>query len=163
MEELAPNVDTPGKPLRFRWIRIAKSIFFGAVTVALIVTWLRSDNSGGYIYWNLWKHRSVLVGLSNGQAVVHTELFTMGEQRLCWISPRRASLAFRWRPLPTSLGRRIWNGFQFVLPIWCVTAVPALIATASWPWCSPRFSLRTLLIATTLVAVVLGLAGWQAG
>ncbi len=30
------------------------------------------------------------------------------------------------------------------------------------PWISYRFSLRTLLIATTLVAIVLGLAVWAA-
>jgi hypothetical protein len=45
-------------------------------------------------------------------------------------------------------------------PFWCPVLAMAVIASISWlPW-SSRFSLRTLLIATTLVAVVLGLAVW---
>ena len=56
-----------------------------------------------------------------------------------------------------------WNGdgplvFRidgFALPIWTLLLPIAAIAILPWlPW---RFSLRTLLIATTLVAVVLGL------
>ena len=40
--------------------------------------------------------------------------------------------------------------------------LPALLfaAVAAIPWLRWRFSLRTLLIATTLVAVVLGLIVW---
>ena len=46
------------------------------------------------------------------------------------------------------------------LPHWFALVVVALLATS--PWLSYRFSLRTLLIATTLVAVVLGLIVWSA-
>ena len=54
-----------------------------------------------------------------------------------------------------------WNSYSYlILPA-------AILAIAPWlPWPS-RFSLRTLLIATTLVAVVLGLVvavlRWSAG
>jgi hypothetical protein len=47
-----------------------------------------------------------------------------------------------------------WNPNLF----WPVIA--ALVALAIAPWLSSRFSLRTLLIATTLVAVALGLVVW---
>ena len=59
--------------------------------------------------------------------------------------------------------------FHSAVPIydtWWVAVVPYLLAAATAgaasivPWMRWRFSLRTLLIATTLVAVVLGLAVW---
>jgi hypothetical protein len=46
------------------------------------------------------------------------------------------------------------DGFLLSLPDWFL--VPLLIALAAAPWLHYRFSLRTLLIAITLVAVVLG-------
>ena len=46
-----------------------------------------------------------------------------------------------------------------VLPYWCIALIAGMFAIR--PWRGPlQFSLRTLLIATTLVAVVLGLAVW---
>jgi hypothetical protein len=52
------------------------------------------------------------------------------------------------------------NGSWYVwVSTWVVGALLAVAAApfAAWPWLSLRFSLRTLLIATTLIAVVLGL------
>ena len=46
-----------------------------------------------------------------------------------------------------------------IIPFWAPVLVLSLIAVA--PWLPQRFSLRTLLIATTLVAVVLGLIVWS--
>ena len=52
------------------------------------------------------------------------------------------------------------NYVMVYLPHWLPAMIVAAIGTAPWlPWFS-RFSLRTLLIATTLVAVVLGLIVW---
>jgi hypothetical protein len=48
--------------------------------------------------------------------------------------------------------------FSVVIPHWFVLIVLATCATL--PWVRWRFSLRTLLIATTLVPVVLGLIVW---
>jgi hypothetical protein len=44
----------------------------------------------------------------------------------------------------------------FSAPYWTLAALSAGLATV--PWIPRRFSLRMLLLATTLVAVVLGLA-----
>jgi hypothetical protein len=53
-------------------------------------------------------------------------------------------------------------GFGIFIPDWLVLAIFIALGTAPWiPW-SKRFTLRTLLIATTLVAVVLGLVMWAA-
>jgi hypothetical protein len=46
------------------------------------------------------------------------------------------------------------------MPFWIPVLLVVTLAGISWlPW-SNRFSLRTLLIATTLIAGVLGLAVW---
>jgi len=45
------------------------------------------------------------------------------------------------------------------LPHWLMALLSASLASV--PWISQRFSLRTLLIATTLIAVVLGLVVWS--
>jgi hypothetical protein len=55
---------------------------------------------------------------------------------------------FEYRPL-------IGGGFRAVLPHWFFVLIFLLLGIATWfPW---RFSLRTLLIATTLVAITLGI------
>jgi hypothetical protein len=52
------------------------------------------------------------------------------------------------------------NYFCVVLPHWFALALIATGAAVPWMQWSKRFSLRTLLIATTLVAVMLGLIVW---
>jgi hypothetical protein len=47
-----------------------------------------------------------------------------------------------------------WNPFAFAIPFWFLA--PLSGAGAVLPWIRWRFSLRILLIATTLIAVVLG-------
>ena len=49
-----------------------------------------------------------------------------------------------------------------LLPHWFDITVSSDFLIAAAPWLRWRFSLRTLLIATTLVAVVLGLIVWAA-
>jgi hypothetical protein len=51
-------------------------------------------------------------------------------------------------------GMYSWN---LRIPHWFPVAITAALAAGAWPYWTTRFSLRTLLIATTLVAVVLGL------
>jgi hypothetical protein len=58
-------------------------------------------------------------------------------------------LGFRWVSVN--------NEYEANLPFWLLTITTAATSVAPWLRWSKRFSLRTLLIATTLVAVVLGL------
>ena len=66
-------------------------------------------------------------------------------------------------------GARQWLDFHclkhsqyFILaaPHWFFSLLTLIVAGAPWIRLSKRFTLRTLLIATTLVAVVLGLIVW---
>jgi hypothetical protein len=56
------------------------------------------------------------------------------------------------------LGYFDYSNQRLDVPYWF--AVMLMIVASATPWFPLRFSLRTLLIATTLVAVVLGLAVW---
>jgi hypothetical protein len=59
-----------------------------------------------------------------------------------------------------TIGTRVF----FHLPYWfCILLFASFGAIGVLPWLSWRFSLRTLLIATTLVAVVLGMIVWLSG
>ena len=64
-------------------------------------------------------------------------------------------------------GATMVNGSGVFVPDWFLVGVAGGLAVAPWLKLSRRFSLRTLLIATTLVAVVLGLIvavlRWPAG
>jgi hypothetical protein len=52
------------------------------------------------------------------------------------------------------------NVLRLELPFWFTLL--GVVATATAPWWRLRFSVRTLIIATTLVAVVLGLVVYAA-
>jgi hypothetical protein len=60
-------------------------------------------------------------------------------------------------PVPLMLGF-LWDSspgsFYGIIPIWFLITLSAALAVA--PWMRWRFNLRTLLIATTLIAFVLG-------
>jgi hypothetical protein len=61
--------------------------------------------------------------------------------------PQTSSFGFHWSR---------WN--DFVMPYWFPVALSALLSTVPWMKC--RFRLRTLLIAMSVVAVILGLINW---
>ena len=53
-------------------------------------------------------------------------------------------------------------GVVAIIPIWFPVMLASVIAVVPWIKSSPSFSLRTMLIAMTLVAVVLGVGVWAA-
>jgi hypothetical protein len=64
------------------------------------------------------------------------------------------------------LGFRFYQSplqWKFYVAHWFLVVVTSMAAIATLPRFSGRFNLRTLFIATTLVAVVLGLIVWAAG
>jgi hypothetical protein len=165
------NVPSPSPDsgrVRFRKLRIAFSATCLIACVLLIVLWVRS-------YW--WSD-DLFIRLPNPQRkfVIHSIL-----GGTVWYSNERSARASAWthkywgvesdsvaaltKDLTVS---RTDNLFRIevysspmpsfsrlvALPHWLFVAVFAALATA--PWLRWRFSLRTLLIATTLVAVILG-------
>jgi hypothetical protein len=142
--------------MRYRKLRIAWSVCCAIACVLLIALWVRS-------YW-WWDQLSVAIGSDTtlaiesmrGDLVVGSygagPYWDIYSRSLNGTPPGNLALA------PGDV--RVPERFLVLLF--------AALAAAPWlPWWSKRFSLRTLLIATTLIAVVLGLIvavlRWPAG
>jgi hypothetical protein len=162
-----------------RYLRIAFSATCGLACVLLIVLWISSH------WWNIgWslalKDQSLEIDSCGGLLQIHSgpfedpdwpELFSlhhpydpiMDEQFLESVFNVDAhdKLPFTLRIAGLYAGRPRDGLDIFVSHLYpiAITAVTALVV---WRRFSGRFSLRTLLIATTLVAVVLGLIVWAA-
>jgi len=169
--------------MRFRKLRIAWSVAWGIASLLLIAVWVRSyfwtdqvtrqDSSTKFIAITSGDGR-LLFGDSNDPDL--GMFFGPGwSGRSCqWTKggsipffPASVSLQtrgriFGWLEFSDQYSRP--NGaryFELILPYWLLTL--PLVTLAAAPWLRWRFSLRNLLIATTLVAVVLGLAVYAAG
>ena len=142
--------------MRYRKLRIAWSVVWGLAAVLLIVLWVRS-------YWWMdqlgspWSRtRILMVGSLEGGLLVQVPFHDWGYRwnvkSYSLKSGGRSSFRFG------SEFRRIPDGF--CLPHCSLVVLYATLAAVSWlPW---RFTIRTLLIATTLVAVMLGAIVWAA-
>ena len=161
----AMATNTPLKPRRFRKLRIAWSVWWGGVAVLLVALWVRS-------YW--WVEAFAVpvtskhyVGAASQPGCIGFAIHPMGNLSSTQIKRFQRFPTERWledvrqERLPDI--SRVWGTFDFrqysfIAPDWFFLVV--LTALAALPWVRWRFSLRTLLIATTLVAVVLGLVVW---
>ena len=143
---------------RFRKLRIAFSALCGIISLLLIALWVRS-------YWHCdrfsmqWGNASHILG-----AVSTRGLLAIGEGDATTPLKERfaiSSTSARATNLETNdigfRGKRFGVGDWFLtMPYWF--PVLLLVVSAALPW--NRFSLRTLLIAMTLVAALLGAIVW---
>jgi hypothetical protein len=147
--------------MRLRKLRIAWSVGWGIACVLLIVLWVRS-------YWVI-------------EAVGHG---TRTPSETAWISlqSNHGTLAIirmkvatgvamdgtipnGWfyataQPQYAAQSSFLFSPFIFRFPAWLPLMLLLGIAVLPWTGRKPRFTLRTLLIATTLIAVLLGLIVW---
>ena len=149
--------------MKHRKLRIAWSVGCGIVCLLLIVLWMRS-------YWrveilfHLDKYNHV-VGIGSEKGVVY-----LWPGHTVPLIPATGSNLYGWQLSSTNMVNRLgvfqWGNFQWSdaggittiqVPYWFVT--PLVAAAACLPWIK-RFSLRTLLISTTLLAVLLGTMVW---
>jgi hypothetical protein len=148
-----------------RKLRIAFSVACGIVCLALIVLWMRShrveDRAScrlGSVGIRLYSSRGWLVLFKNSTpgAGPYDWDITLGSDY--WLNPPDARLAYA---LPLSFfGRSTISNIS--LPHWVVATASLAFATAPWLLRGRfRFSLRTLLIATTLVAFLLGVVAYR--
>ena len=147
------------RPRLLRALRITWTVLCGIACVLLIALWVRS-------YWwedgvsSQFKHRMIDVESICGEIVISK----MDVQELLSFGIKLFSGPvddFRQQSLPRTLlgfGYSQWSSqsWDVLVPHWFPVLLFAALSAAPWLRC--RFSLRTLLIATTLVAVVLGLA-----
>ena len=148
------------RPMRFRKLRIAFSATCLIACVLLIALWVRS-------YWRLdridrvYKNGTSLFIASNYGAVL---VRTGNRNSFSLNAPIRWKLRSE---LPNPGFPRVnWTNLlsdYVIIPCWFPVLMSAVFAAlGGLPWLGCRFSLRTLLISMTLVAVVLGLIVWTA-
>jgi hypothetical protein len=150
-------------PMRFQKLRIAWSVTCGIAAVLLIVFWVRS-------YTWLEGARIPMSTTCGFQLGTLSGLFAVGLRNVpgerFMIERRQVA---EWRKLHRSPSQ-LWGGIIMrqsdnvvYLPIWFLAVLSAVLSAV--PWVRQRgwsFSLRSLLVATTLIAVMLGLIVWAA-
>jgi hypothetical protein len=149
--------------MRYRKLRIAWSVVCGIAGVLLIVLWVRS-----YYRWDIAAHatrHNVAIASSQAGALVLQYAEVIDETTVNsdgWFTENLPSINRDLLPLngvevahAGPIYKRDFDGYVVTLPYWLL--LPLAAAFATLPWFRLRFSLRTLLIATTLVAAVLGL------
>ena len=150
-----------------RRVRIAVSVFFGVLTVALCVLWVRS-----YLH-----NRPITLRqfpAQNTPRLPRAASALLRYRRLSYEDPGQAASSCGHMDCKYSTshgcaaGRVVEQWFsatsgEVIFPMMaCAVAratVIAAVAAIGFRYFR-RFSLRTMLIATTLVAVVLGLVAW---
>jgi hypothetical protein len=154
--------------MKFRKLRIAFSAICGIACVLLIVLWVRSYRVNSYGDWI--SAGDFFTNSKNGRIFIFESddfnVATAGRTQVAGYAHDIPIMIIAERPelgtglyINAMLPVTLW---VFVAPHWLCIAVAATLSSLPWlPW-SKRFSLRTLLIATTLVAAVLGLVVWAA-
>lgn len=144
-----------------RRLRITVSVFFGLLTLALLMLWVRS------YFVSQWAFVQVSQSHWLGPQLLRGQLILEGRDAStipaygpwAWLKFGRTTPK-NFAPLQTSfLGfGKIGTprGAAFVIPLWFPTLLAALLALL--PRLSWRFSLRTLLIVTSIVAATLAFA-----
>ena len=160
------------RPRLIRGLRIAWSVWWGILCVLLVVLWVRSYWWYDYGGSGIANMSGLLFESANGVTVVlflppiteslSWQRWFLGRcraqipLRVTGYDEECAADGFRLRIYPR------W-GFRAAVPHWSLAIVSATVAAIPWIHLSKRFSLRTLLVATTLIAVVLGTVVWSMG
>jgi hypothetical protein len=144
--------------MRYRKLRIAWSAGCGIACVLLIALWVRS-----YWYWDDVRCQQSIVPygvrIMSMRGGAYLMLREYDSSAASHVGPRLTIGMFIMDRHGDQVSNRWLYLFDFdetYVPYWMVTLPIGALAAAPWIWRSKRFSLRTLLIATTLVAVVLG-------
>ena len=142
-----------------RGLRIAWSVVFGILCVLLIAFWVRSYLRWDTICQDRW---AAFIAVSSSRGFVQLDAaentlisqgrgWTMSRRPLLIRFPRyKTNMGFTWSATP--------NAMSVSVPHWLLVLSCLLLTIA--PWIHWRFSLRTLLIATTLIAVLLATAAY---
>jgi hypothetical protein len=145
--------------MKHRRLRIAWSVAWGVVAVLLIALWVRSfwyaDDLGRYQNGSLYLIESACGSLR--------PVYSSDEGPGAFWVYSCELLAYTnsyEHPIFGLDSKDFPLYFQAYVPHWLLAIAFAVCAVVPWLHWSSRFSLRTLLIATTLVAVGLGAIAW---
>jgi hypothetical protein len=146
--------------MRFRYLRILWTVFCGIACVLLIALWARSYSHNEVLQMHTTS-RLLLLHARRGRLAYWNRVPYRNPQASRFLAEDMDDILQGSSPGTWGFGRvRVFPDSIVFAPYWFPVLVSAALSTAPlFPWRS-RFSLRTLLIATTLVAVVLGLIVW---
>jgi hypothetical protein len=148
--------------MRFRKLRIAWSVVCGILCLLLIALWVSSYRWSGSFSGRGFRSYHV--------AAITSECGCTGLIYRCGIYRTDETVNWRFNYIATTdyrypfLGGYRFDGQSVVVmpPNWLAITMVVGFAAIPWlPYFPSRFSLRTLLIATTLVAVALGFIVWM--
>ena len=147
--------------MKYRKLRIAWSVACGIASMLLMALWVRSYLWADYLKAPYPKGRDLVVVSRSGQLEVELYYLTAGELSY-WQFDRLGPselMELDGEPSLSGLGFKLYWGVPsgIVVPLWFLVFFSVSLAGLPWIRLSKRFSLRTLLIATTLVAIMLGL------
>jgi len=150
-----------------KW-RIGTSVLFGALTIALAVLWLRSywriDHSVSYgCLWNHWGAGFYSIRGSTTLFFNHPDVTWMVDFGSHLAAERGVNLNVR--PDRNAHFAHQVDPYSVTVrtPYWLWVAASVVLASIPWMTCAwKRFSLRMLLIVTTLSCGALGLGVWLA-
>ena len=161
----------PNNSRRFRKLRIALSITCAIACILLIVFWVRSLTTFEYAEGTIFPQSAPNGRLWATHLTIHSYDNVLS---VIWATDWKASKFPPWRygSRPSQMHRESWKptyfpdegnlgGIRFQSPYWLLMAITGVFAALPWIPISNRYSLRTLLIATTLVAVLLGFAAYM--
>jgi hypothetical protein len=161
--------------MKFRKLRIALSAMCGVVCALLIVLWVRS-----YAVIDNFVYRLDVKGIAFGSYGGDLHFGSLASWRsLPWDAEDGRLRIQHWpidrqKPNPMEQVRQshmtllgfgmIGDSTEFAvfIPYWFLCGVSGACAALLWPIKSRQFKLQTLLIATTLIAVLLGIIAWAA-
>jgi hypothetical protein len=153
--------------MRFRKLRIAWSVLCAFACVLLIVLWVRSLNWFDDLAFLFDNSQSMIAIQSAPGSLCVTWQDANGDTFSQEYYSRIFNARRRGNPREVTLqsiaGRfhvfkfRTFRNNALTVPFWFLVIVSATLAAGPWIHWSKHFSLRTLLIATTVVALVLGL------
>lgn len=149
------------RPRLFKYLRIAFSALCGFVCVLLVVFWVRSYFRWDMVAWGVTTQQGfILSSQSGGTVLQYSDVSEFPGTLVKWRVESLPSPDTDILPIAgieEAYAGFLFvgggHGFLFVLPYWFL--VPLTAVFAALPWLRWRFSLLTLLIATTFIAVVL--------
>jgi hypothetical protein len=141
--------------MKYRKLRIAWTLVWGVLAILLCVLWIRS----------YWLNDNLSIGAGRPLASFRPYVTFVSNWGFIQIMESRILDNGAWIYSNQPAWERTDVGFEWrddgAIKIPDIFLLVVAVAAGMAPWLNyKRFSLRTLLIATTLVAVVLGLIAW---
>jgi hypothetical protein len=148
--------------MKYRKLRIAFSAVCGVLCLLLVALWVRSYTAQDLIELQVRGWRVLQANSIDGRMICSSFPPSQDSYWLrSWIGLRNAELV---NPAAANIVgidlKPFSSGYALIVPDWLLILLSAALGIL--PWLRWRFSLRTLVIATTLFAVVLGVIIWAA-